>query len=178
MDIKNYTFLKKMLKNAYPINIKDYPSIVIFSDLHMGSGGRRDEFKQSSNIFIESLKEYYYPKGYTLILNGDIEELHKYSYKKITNKWKEVYNEFNKFQQDHRLFKIIGNHDDKIANFMHLNKPYPLYDSITISGFERDLYVYHGHQSMIRYIENNQRNELFVKYIAKPFYPMHWQDSY
>lgn len=167
-----------MLATATKLNIKEHPDIVIFSDLHMGGGGRRDEFRRNSALFNRVLNEYYLKEGSTLVLNGDVEELHKYSYRKIRQSWDPIYETFHKFHDKGKLFKLVGNHDDKIANFMQRNKDFELYDALEVTGFRRPVYLYHGHQSARRYIRFNEVNEKFLKYVAKPLGIKNWAKAH
>lgn len=178
MKEQQYHNLKKIFASAKSISISDHPSIVIFSDLHMGTGGRRDEFKANEVLFKRTLKEYYLEQDYSLVLNGDVEELHKYPYRKIRNHYDDIYNIFLGFQDKDQFFKIIGNHDDKIGSYMQRCQPHCLYDAVKIEGFKRELYIYHGHQAAQRYIQFNDWNEWFIKYVAKPLGIKNWAKAH
>ena len=53
------------------------------SDLHLGDGGPRDDFRPNAELVHDVLRDYYLEAGYSLVLNGDIEELQRFSYAKI-----------------------------------------------------------------------------------------------
>ncbi len=75
--------LKKLYDNSKKISISENDRFVIFSDLHMGNGGANDDFLKNAYLFDYVLNNYYLPRNYKLILNGDIEELYKFSIKSI-----------------------------------------------------------------------------------------------
>ena len=112
-----YNHLNDLYKKVSSLEITDKDRFVIFSDLHLGNGGRRDDFLKNSELFQYVLKNYYLKKGYKLILNGDVEELHRFSLKSIMNRWEKVYRIFSKFSQKTALYKTIGNHDCKLFFF-------------------------------------------------------------
>lgn len=121
---------------------------IIFSDFHLGTGGRRDDFSGNARQVLTLLKEYYYPKGYSLILNGDVEELQKHRAEKVFTQWKELYRIFDIFKEEGRLYKIWGNHDQELLGreFHHgCNKG--LLESLILEFPQGDVFVYHGHQA-------------------------------
>ena len=54
--------LNDLYKRSPCIGLKSYKKYVIFSDLHMGDGGRNDDFLENSNLVMHILKEYYLKK--------------------------------------------------------------------------------------------------------------------
>jgi hypothetical protein len=48
---------------------------VVFSDLHLGDGGAGDDFRINDDLFSHVLEKHYGPENFSLILNGDVEEL-------------------------------------------------------------------------------------------------------
>jgi len=55
-----------------PLNIND--KYALFSDLHLGDGGKVDNFFHNEETMRLALK-YYKNSGYSIILLGDVEEL-------------------------------------------------------------------------------------------------------
>ena len=106
--------MQQLCDKTEELNLTDEDKIVIFSDLHVGDGKSLDDFKGNSDILKTALDEYYYKKGYTLILNGDVEELHRYSLHEIRKHWSELYSLFDKFFEHGKLYKLFGNHDSKL----------------------------------------------------------------
>ena len=138
---------------------------LIISDFHMGSG-RRDDFHQNGEIVRRILEEYYYKNGWYLVLNGDIEELAKFSLKDIRAEWPEMYRVFDLFAAEGRLYKTLGNHDEDLI--FEKDYPYPLYNALRIETGQIPVYVYHGHQSSRVYTNFNNIIRLGLKYLLKP----------
>ncbi|NTU98348.1 MAG: metallophosphoesterase, partial [Chlorobiaceae bacterium] len=47
---KKHPHLERLLINAKPIQLEQSSKVVILSDLHMGNGGRRDEFRRNADL--------------------------------------------------------------------------------------------------------------------------------
>jgi UDP-2,3-diacylglucosamine pyrophosphatase LpxH len=139
--------LEKFYNNSPKIEITDNDRFVIFSDLHMGNGGLNDDFAKNAQLFNFVLNNYYLKKNYKLILNGDIEELYKFSIKAIERKWQSIYDTFNLFYQNTGLYKIIGNHDYLLRYLKDLPYEFPIFDSLVLLYNDCDVFIYHGHQT-------------------------------
>ena len=139
--------------------------VLIISDLHMG-GGKRDDFSSNGEIVRKMLEDHYYKNGWSLILNGDIEELAKNTLSEIRSEWSQMYMVFDRFSEDGRLYKTLGNHDEDLV--FQIDYPYPLYNSLCIETGIIPIYVYHGHQSSILYTVFNNLLRLGSKYLLKP----------
>lgn len=139
--------------------------VLIISDLHMGCG-RGDDFRHNSDIVRTILQKYYFENGWQLILNGDIEELAKNSFKSIKNEWPQMYSVFDLFASAGRLYKNLGNHDEGLI--FEKNYPYPLYNFVRIETGLIPIYVYHGHQSSKVYTSFNRLIRVGLKYLLKP----------
>jgi UDP-2,3-diacylglucosamine pyrophosphatase LpxH len=149
--------LNTLYKETPVKDISPGEKIVIFSDLHLGNGGRMDDFAHNSDFFLYVLKNYYYPGNYRLILNGDIEELHRFSLKGILSRWHELYQVLNQFHQGNSLFRVLGNHDYRLharshslakkdsGSHFHLNVP--LLDALKLRWKGNDILIFHGHQA-------------------------------
>jgi predicted phosphodiesterase len=140
--------------------------VLIISDFHMGSG-KRDDFQVNSEIVINILEKYYFENGWYLILNGDIEELAKFSLSEIRASWAEMYKVLDLFAAEGRLYKTLGNHDEDLI--FEKGYPYPLYNAIRIETGLIPIYVYHGHQSSRVYTSFNNLIRLSLRYLLKPF---------
>jgi predicted phosphodiesterase len=151
---------------AAVLDLSSGDKVLIISDFHMGVG-RRDDLEHNGPLLIELLKSYYYPQGWYLILNGDIEELPRFSLPAIQKRWHALYEVFDLFAAQGRLFKNLGNHDENLI--FEKNYPYPLYNAIRIETGLIPLYVYHGHQSSRVYTEYNNLVRLSIRYFLKPF---------
>jgi UDP-2,3-diacylglucosamine pyrophosphatase LpxH len=139
--------------------------VVVISDLHMGCGSR-DDLALNGRLLIRMLEDYYYPEGWTLVLNGDVEELHRFSFSAIYKKWRDLYHVFDLFAAKNRLYKTLGNHDEDLR--FEKNYPYPLYNALRIETSELPIFVYHGHQSSRVYAKYNGILRGMVRYILKP----------
>jgi UDP-2,3-diacylglucosamine pyrophosphatase LpxH len=140
--------------------------VLIISDFHMGVG-RRDDLAQNGELLISLLENYYYEQGWILVLNGDIEELQRYSLDAVRECWPRMYRVFDLFAADKRLFKIIGNHDE--ALIFRKYYPYTLYNVLRIETGFNPIYVYHGHQSSQIYVKYKNLIGASIRYFLKPF---------
>ena len=91
------TNLSDILHQAESVKISGRDRIIIFSDLHMGNGGPTDDFLKNSELFLYVLRHYYLRRRFHLILNGDVEELQKFSLKQVLTRWQPVYDVFHQF---------------------------------------------------------------------------------
>ncbi|MDR2536029.1 MAG: serine/threonine protein phosphatase [Treponema sp.] len=147
------------------LDISQGGKTLILSDLHMGHG-KRDDLAGNGGFLTDILEGYYLENGWTLVLNGDIEELLRYSLESIQAQWSRLYQVFDCFNRDHRLYKILGNHDE--ALIFVKNYPYPLYNAVQIKTSQVPIYVYHGHQSSKLYTQYNNLINAGIRYFLKP----------
>jgi predicted phosphodiesterase len=165
-------FFNRLTGEEFPDNsvldISGGGKVLIISDLHMGTG-MRDDLYHNGEMLTCVLEEYYFKKGWILVLNGDIEELQKYSIDYIREKWAGLYRVFNLFANENRLFKNTGNHDDQLLLKRHGSYPYPLHTVIKIETGIISAFVYHGHQLSKIYSNFNGLLGFLVRYILKPF---------
>lgn len=148
----------------------DNEEFVIFSDLHMGDGGSNDDFKKNAGLFSSVVSRYYLKRGYTLILNGDVEELHRYNIDRIEKTWNEIYAIFDRFYAGDRLIKLHGNHDSKLFLFTHTRLRYPFLKSIRLNYPQGEIFLFHGHQPSIAYEYFNGFFGLVLRWIANPLH--------
>lgn len=128
--------------------ISDRDNLVIFSDLHMGDGGKSDDFVTNSDLLSHILKNHYQKKDYTLVLNGDVEELQRFSYKKITGYWKGVFDLFSGFHARKRFYKTYGNHDYQLSLKKEYSRILPVTEGLTFLYGKGKILVFHGHQAL------------------------------
>lgn len=140
------------LLDAAPVRTLDAESrLVILSDMHLGNGRRNDDCLHNRDRLTAALTGYYLPKGYTLVLNGDIEELLRSRRDDIRQAWADLYRVFGEFRRQGRLVWLRGNHE--ILPGSH-DRP------ATADGFDgealrldwkgRSFLVFHGHQAGLR----------------------------
>ena len=168
-------FLNRMevgdLADNAVLDISNGSKVLIISDLHMGAGSR-DDLGHNGEMLTCLLEEYYFKDGWILVLNGDIEELQRYSLDQIREKWAGLYRVFNLFASENRFYKTLGNHDEQLtlkilSSYRHY--PYPLYNVIKIETGIVPAFVYHGHQLSAIYAKFNRLMEMGIRYFLKPF---------
>jgi UDP-2,3-diacylglucosamine pyrophosphatase LpxH len=148
------------------LDLKKEGKVLVISDFHMGTG-RRDDLAQNGELLIKVLDDYYFSRNWTLVLNGDIEELMRYSMDSIRERWMRMYQIFDRFAAAGRLYKLIGNHDEALLFQKYYH--YPLYSVVRIENGIIPIYVYHGHQSSRVYTEYNNLIGASIRYFLKPF---------
>jgi len=163
-----YENLDKIFEEAPSFELKRKDKYVIFSDLHMGDGGSTDDFKSNSDLFKTALNDYYLGGSYSLILNGDVEELQRFKLKKIVERWKEVYELFDLFHQHTRLLKTIGNHDLELGLLKEKPYGYDLLEAFKLKHKKNHLFFFHGHQASKKYQKHNLLIGFTLKYFANP----------
>ncbi|MCL2608471.1 MAG: serine/threonine protein phosphatase [Treponema sp.] len=139
---------------------------VILSDLHMGAG-LRDDLAHQGELVTALLRDYYLERGWILVLNGDIEELHRHPLHRIRERWGELYRVFALFAEAGRLYKLVGNHDDALLH--RKSYPFKLHQMIRIETGTIPAYVYHGHQPSIVYSNFNKLMGIGIRYVLRPF---------
>lgn len=169
---KKHPHLEKLLSTAKTVQLDSSSKVLIFSDLHMGNGGRRDEFRRNARLVRLMLRDYYLPGNYSLVLNGDVEELFKFSAASIAEQWSEMYDLFLQFRKNGFLWKTYGNHDADLEFEKNYRlKPY-LQEAIKFVYGEETLLLLHGHQASILLWETyplvSRAIILILRYIAKP----------
>lgn len=163
-----YKNLDQLFDSSPKIPLDTHNQWVIFSDLHMGDGGSTDDFLDNSTLFLKALEYYYLKKKHALILNGDIEELQRFSLEKIVSKWRAAYNLFDQFHEKQKLFKTIGNHDLELTTMKDLPFDYKHYDGLRLQFEKDDLFIFHGHQASKKYQTHNELIGFTLKYFANP----------
>lgn len=134
-------------------NIKKLPlnsntKYALFSDLHLGDGGKSDIFVHNENTMISALN-YYKNNGYSIILLGDVEELWQFNFIEIHDRYdKSIYELLRSFQAN-KVHRIFGNHDndwkrpptDPILYNENIQHGAP--EAIILGD---DIFLVHGHQ--------------------------------
>jgi UDP-2,3-diacylglucosamine pyrophosphatase LpxH len=150
---------------AAVLDISQEGKVLVISDLHMG-GGRGDDLAHNGALLTDILTRYYFPEGWSLVLNGDIEELQRNSLHSIREHWPGLYAAFDLFAAQGRLYKTLGNHDEELI--FEKNYPYPLYNALRVETGLIPLYIYHGHQSSKVYTDYNNLVRMVIQYFLKP----------
>ncbi|MBL8968856.1 MAG: serine/threonine protein phosphatase [Spirochaetaceae bacterium] len=155
--------LVEQMANSPEITLEPGTRIVLLGDLHAGDGSSRDDLRRNGPLLHALLERYYLERGSTLVLNGDIEELQKFNFARIYDAWESLYGVFDRFAGQGRLFKIYGNHDDKLLEYA--DYPYALFPGLRIIAGGRLIYVFHGHQASHFYVKYNKASGALVRYV-------------
>ncbi|NTU97055.1 MAG: metallophosphoesterase [Chlorobiaceae bacterium] len=169
---RKHLHLKRLFHNAVKVNLDQTSRVVILSDLHMGNGGIHDEFRANAPLVKAMLQSCYLPGKFSLVLNGDIEELFKFPLESITSRWAEMFDLFLEFRQNGFFWKTYGNHDAVLPS----RESYPLAesmaDAVRFSYGDDNLLVFHGHQVSVHLWEQysllNKTVVFLLRYLAKP----------
>ena len=169
---KRHSHLEKLLHTAKSVNLTPSSKVLILSDLHMGNGGRLDDFRPNATLLKTILEEHYLTEKYSLVLNGDIEELYKFPLSGIESQWSDFYDLFKKFEQNGFFWKTYGNHDVALLDHSSYRLASSLVESVKFKYGNETLLLFHGHQASIILWENypvlSRALVLFFRYIAKP----------
>ena len=169
---KKHPYLERLLQKARSIDLDGSSKVLILSDLHMGNGGRRDEFRRNAELVKTMLGSYYLPEKYSLVLNGDVEELFKFSLESVAAQWGDLYNLFLKFEKNGFFWKIYGNHDASLVEEREYRLAASMVDSLKFRYGNETLLLLHGHQASVLLWETypvvSRAVVLFLRYIAKP----------
>ncbi len=139
---------------------------VVFSDLHLGNGGRTDDFIHNSSLFLTVLRDYYLSEGFKLILNGDVEELQRFSPESIRRRWAQAFDLFGEFGRETACIRLVGNHDMLLA--LDPQHSAEVREAIRLKHHGNDLFIFHGHQTAKAYEEPNLWIYLTLRYLANP----------
>jgi predicted phosphodiesterase len=168
LDVKLKNKLERLLQSAPELAPGPDHRLVIFSDLHLGDGGGNDDFKKNADLFLAALRRRYLAENFTLILNGDIEELARFSLASIATRWLEVYGVWSEFAARGALFKLIGNHDLSLARRRPRDLPFPVSEALKIRLGGKLLFVAHGHQTSHLNWAFQTLGILFLRWLLHP----------
>ncbi len=127
----------------------------ILSDIHLGNGGRADDFHRNEQVFLDAL-DHYKDNEYTLILLGDIEELWQFDLCTIIARYgNTVYSKMKQIGET-RIRRVFGNHDYEWGGFedpARTNGKQPGLADEALKLKDRDgnvrFLLVHGHQGSI-----------------------------
>lgn len=164
--------LEGLLHKAVPVTLGHSSRVLILSDLHMGDGSRQDEFMRNAGLVGNILESYYLPGSYSLVLNGDIEELLKFSLESIVSRWGDFYDLFQRFDTNGFFWKTCGNHDQALLDESDYPLASALVEALNFRYGNETLLLFHGHQASLFFRETypffSQSLVFFLRYIAKP----------
>jgi len=140
--------------------------LVFLSDLHMGDGSSRDVFRHNAGLVGDALSSRYLAGGYSLVLNGDIEELYKFKPVAIRTAYPDLYGIFKSFDRRNGLVKILGNHD--LAMLLYEDHGFKLDHALRLDRPDGSILAFHGHQSSKLFMKYNYLTDFVVRYVANP----------
>jgi UDP-2,3-diacylglucosamine pyrophosphatase LpxH len=149
----------------------DGQKYAIISDLHMGNGGRADDFHINERALLNALK-HYQAEGYGLILLGDIEEFWQFDLPHIAARYDgSVYKAMRAFGEE-RVMRLFGNHDFEWGGLEDPSTESRRRSALavealrlrTVGGDTRILLV-HGHQGSI----DSDRFSWFSRFFVRIF---------
>lgn len=159
--------LQEHLDAAPRVMLGPEDRLVVISDLHMGDGGSRDDFRQNAALVHDVLRRYYLPQGYGLALNGDIEELQRFRLAVVRARWASLYGLFGEFARSTRLYRIVGNHDARLWALAGRDGQW-LYPAVRFMVGDQTIFVFHGHQATIFFERFNWLADVLLRYAANP----------
>ncbi len=159
-------YIASILKTTERIQLQNNSRILIISDLHLGDGSSRDDSIHNYPLIMKALRDYYLPRGFLLVLNGDIEELQKFKLSAIRAAHPEIYEVFDAFAAKKHFRKLVGNHDSELLEGPHA--PYPLHEALRLDHPEGTLLCYHGHQPSEYYVRFHGLTHFLVRYLGRP----------
>jgi hypothetical protein len=142
----------------------DESRYVIVADLRMGDGGKKDELAIAKKALFAILGRYYLPRGYTLVLDGDIEDLRRFWLKDILAAWPEMYALFDAFKEKNRLRKIVGERDLSLLRLR--SYPYELSQGLRLDGERNSILVLHGHQASPPFVGRDYLSDYMVHWLG------------
>ena len=128
--------------------MKQYNPIFVVSDLHLGSGGRRDSFSvmRKEKLFFDFL-DFVERNSGELIITGDLVDMWRFSFKKTVKRHAELLDRL----EEMKVTYIVGNHDQAVETLRE-NKIilHPLFQK-TYAPFTRTIgnrrfKFMHGHE--------------------------------
>lgn len=128
----------------------------ILSDLHLGDGGKSDDFAPNEMHLLYAL-DYYLQKGYELILLGDTEEFWQFDLPSIVRRYGETVYASIRCYGEGRVHRVYGNHDIEwggMADPARFGSHQPALASEALRLLGPDgttaILLTHGHQGSLR----------------------------
>lgn len=137
----------------------DDVKLIVFSDLHRGTGDRADDFRRCRRLYHGALG-YYDSLDYRLFLLGDVEEIWERLLPSIVRKYEQTLELEQRFFERGRGVRFFGNHDEALQwqiNYSQIEKYLAgekLIESLRMRIFDEasdkdplgEIYFAHGHQ--------------------------------
>lgn len=151
---------------AHVVEFDSSSRFIFLSDSHRGDGSVSDEFMKNRHIFVAAL-QHYLDEGYTLVENGDIDDLWEFpKYRHITKANPMTFDLLRQFHQRGRYLRTYGNHDMQLADGAYVRRhlwrgrnhvtgqPETLFDGLEVheavllrhAETGQEILTVHGHQ--------------------------------
>jgi predicted phosphodiesterase len=167
MKIRDFIDLLQEMKASAPVLRLEADSRILFiSDLHLGDGVAGDDSLRNEPLLADALESYYLPEEWTVVLNGDVEELQKFEHGAVLKAHPRLYACFDALRDSGRLYKLVGNHDLGLLGIKE--HPYPILKALRLEHDGGTFLCYHGHQSYKFYSDHPRISNFFVRYFARP----------
>ncbi len=166
MRYKRFESSFAALRERSPIEImRAGRGYVVIGDLRMGDGGKRDELEPLRGLVETVLSSWYLKRDFTLVLDGDTEDLRNFWLKDIRSAWPRLYGIFDRFAAKARLRKILGERD--LGLLRKPRYPYPLSHGLRLAGDGLELFILHGHQAF-RHFAGRDYRDFVTDYLENP----------
>lgn len=180
--------IRKAHQNARKLNIDKNTKLILFSDLHRGSGSRGDSFAKNQLLYLAALR-YYFENDYTYIELGDGDELWKEDkMTSILGAYQQIFRLLSEFHAQKRFIMLYGNHDSiKKDKFWQMENLYRFHlqneqemlalfpdicidEAVLLSYLPkgRKILLLHGHQGDFRSSHFFQMTKMCVRYLWQP----------
>ncbi len=165
---------------ALPLQLQG-KKYAIISDVHLGNGGKADNFRHNHDIFLMATGSYL-EQGHHLILAGDTEDLWQFDLQEVRNSYDTtVYDRLRHFSDANRLTRVFGNHD---REWGPLRDPafrvppchgHPEAVKLTDSANKPRVMILHGHQGTADSDKCSWASRFFVhlyRYVEPYMHPL------
>jgi hypothetical protein len=140
--------------------------LVVVSDLHLGDGGPRDDFRTNAPLLQAALKRHYLPRGFGLVLNGDVEELQRFPLAAVLRRWADLEDLFAEYGRRTSLHRIVGNHDAALLRCGADRVPGRPLAALRLRRGPDELFFYHGHQATLFFEHFNALSGFLLRTFA------------
>lgn len=169
MKLKEFLATMGSLMESAPKQVLTGGERMVFvSDMHLGDRSSRDDFVRNEELVMGALGSYYLNRGWRLVLNGDIEELHKFRLETIRSSYAHLFDLFRSFASGPGLAKIVGNHD--LGLFLREEDEFPRDHALRLERPDGTLLAFRGHQAHKLFMKYNYLSDFIVRYIADPLH--------
>ncbi|OGD27207.1 MAG: hypothetical protein A2Y56_15500 [Candidatus Aminicenantes bacterium RBG_13_63_10] len=163
-------------RNRLRIPLGAHSRLVLFSDLHRGTGDWADDFLHNRLLF-EAALEYYNRRRFTYIEIGDGDELVKNrGLEPLVQAYDRIFRLLDLFHRDGRLIYLFGNHNLRMKNARWREKQLAearrhipglwtglnVWESVLLGD---KLLLFHGHQADMLSTFLHPLNRLFIRFI-------------